>query len=163
MIGIEMLMIAGFFIGGAVFLYAIYIAIKRRPVGVLTIDFEAEILVPKMLNSHEIIDEVANFYNLGNRSTYGTTCLYNGSDGKQCAFARMCVDPSELEEGVGAKNTLDKFGIDILKPEYRGHDYQLFHDVQVLHDNEWYWTEEGISEEGKKYVEELKKKWPIDQ
>lgn len=112
--------------------------------------------------THEIIDEIANHYNLGNRSenTSGR-CLYNGPDNKHCAFAYMCIDSTKFVEEVSARTILNMFGEDILKFEYRGYSIEFYLDIQQLHDLEFMWTETGLSEEGQKYVDKLKSRYPI--
>ena|SRR5688500_8026129 len=127
--------------------------------------------------THEIIDEIAAHYNLGNRSVEMRafedkdglieereySCLYNSPDGKHCAFAYMCIDPSKLEEYCGVKDLFrdDKVTMDDLKEEYRGHDIGFYSDLQAFHDTRDYWTEEGLNEFGKNKVESLKNKWPV--
>jgi len=115
------------------------------------------------MTTHEIIDEVAGFYKLGNRSvkTESHFCLYNGPDGKQCAFARMVIDPLALIEHTNARVIIQEFGMQILKPEYRGHDAEFYIAVQRLHDNKGNWNEDGLSEEGKIKVIDLKIKYPV--
>jgi hypothetical protein len=108
----------------------------------------------------EIIEETAAYYNLGNRSvTKSGRCYYNGPDGKQCAFARMCIDPTQLKEGLFAGNQLHVFGEEILKPEYRGHSLLFYDALQWLHDNQKNWTYDGLSEWGKHKVAEMKNRW----
>ena len=118
-----------------------------------------------MKNTHEIIDETAGYYNLLNRSISlengSVSCLYNGPEGKQCAFARICIDPSNFREGLRAGVILNRYGESILKPEYRGHDFSFYSDIQDLHDRQSYWTNTGLSELGKERVEKLKLDWPI--
>src|SRR6188768_3809277 len=93
----------------------------------------------------EIIDEIAGHYNLLNRSTVYpngsaiVNCRYNGPEGKHCAFAYMCIDPSTLQEGLAATAQLQKYGQDILKPEFRGYDNYFYQDIQYLHDEKSNW------------------------
>ena len=103
----------------------------------------------------EISAETAAFYNLGNRSQEGDVCLYNGPDGKRCAFGRMCV-PGEPKEETGLKPSML---LQYLKPEYAGHSYEFYKAIQLLHDYKDNWTETGLSDYGKMRVEDLKKKW----
>lgn len=116
------------------------------------------------MTTHEIIDEVASFYNNKNRSVASqesSYCLYNGPDGKKCAFARMCINPGNLLENINARVILEEQGQGILKPEYRGYHPQFYRDVQSLHDNSINWTDDGLSENGKNKVIVLKTKYPI--
>ena len=120
----------------------------------------------------EIIKQTAEFYNNKNRSlnpSYDETkkydpyyqipaCLYNGPDGKHCAFAMCCDDPSVLSkyEGIGVRNLSHNL---YLKNEYKGHDQDFWSDIQKLHDTDDYWTDDGISEIGKLRVEYLIEKY----
>lgn len=122
------------------------------------------------MTTHEIIDYIAGYYNLGNRSVVEEKiadviplCVYNGSGGKHCAFALMCINPQSLIEGQGARDLLHTYGDSILKPEFRGHPFRFYDDIQSLHDRSGNWTETGLSEEGEEEVAALKLKYPIKQ
>lgn len=112
----------------------------------------------------EIIDETANFYNLNNRSSFGVTCLYKNSEGKNCGVGRCLINPEEIQRKCAS---LDDTSIEVLvlrgiikdedfKEEYRGHGVEFWSAIQNLHDYEKYWTENGLSELGKVIVENLK-------
>ena len=114
-------------------------------------------------SQHEIIDFIANHYNTGNRAVEavggGNYCRYNTPDGKQCAFAIMCIEPETLPEGVGASAHLTNLGAEILKPEFRGYNFHFYNVIQHFHDKEEYWNENGLTDKGKKKVAELKIKY----
>lgn len=116
----------------------------------------------RTMTTHEIIDEVADFYNNKNRSIDGNQCLYIGPDGKQCAFARMCINPENLPEQLNARVILEDHGQVVLRPEYRGYHPQFYRDIQSLHDNSLNWTDDGLSECGKDIVNALKIKYPLE-
>src|SRR6478752_2310817 len=103
--------------------------------------------------THEIIDEIAGHYNCENRSLNGTDCMYNGPDGKMCAFAYMCTDPSILTEGENCDTLLRELGQNILKEEFQGHHSEFYHELQRLHDSDANWSFTGLSQEGKATVE----------
>jgi hypothetical protein len=118
-----------------------------------------------------VIDEtVAAYHKAGSRSKLSSgKCMYNGPDGRQCALARCCTPESKFEEGFslfteyadGRKVRVQKEFT--LKPEY-SHltDLEFWYDIQRLHDIGDYWRdwiEDGLSDKGKKRVEELKEKW----
>lgn len=114
----------------------------------------------------EIIEETANFYNLGNRSTSAFRCLYNGPDNKKCAFARMCIDPTSLTEGIsvsisGARSLFESMEKlqEALKPEYRGYPLDFYFQLQQLHDNDINWNDTGLSKIGQIAVQKLKDRW----
>ena len=106
----------------------------------------------------EILEETANFYNSNNRGEY----KYLTSDGKTCAVGRCLIDPKVfMKEYIGsidsdyAKEILE----DNLKEEYRGHSNSFWLDLQMFHDNSSLWEENGMSENGITYYNNLKKKW----
>ena len=47
----------------------------------------------------------------------------------------------------------------MLQPKYRGHAMSFWMDLQALHDTHAYWSDNGITELGKKEVEELTQKY----
>lgn len=109
----------------------------------------------------EIIEETAAFYNSGNRSTKeeigGNNCAYLGDNGKRCAFSRCCIDSPEvnefLDENEGGNandliNTAEEEGIEILKPEYRGHSSKFWQQLQSFHDLSFNWNENGLTASG---------------
>lgn len=114
------------------------------------------------MTTHEIIDYIAGYYNLDNRSTDAPKimCVYNGPDGKHCAFALMCIDSTLLEEGKNASAILRLNSDSILKPEFRGYSPEFYDDVQRLHDCSENWTKTGLSPEGEDKVAALKERYP---
>lgn len=114
--------------------------------------------------AHEIIDETASFYNLSNRSVESDgVCLYNGPEGKHCAFARMCTEPLKLKEtNYGGKMAVELILEDanILKEEYRGQRPSFYSVLQRLHDSKSFWAESGLSDEGLTFVMGMKASFP---
>lgn len=113
-----------------------------------------------MKSKIEIIEETATFYNSNNRSIIKDAsgedrCLYNGTEGKQCAFARVCINPTQLIENENASDMLNRFGQSILKEEYRGHSGNFWDDIQQLHDMSTHWDENGLTEIGLCYKQTL--------
>ncbi len=119
---------------------------------------------------HQIIDEIAAHYNLGNRSVQPSSdarpgfpplCLYNGPNGTHCAFAYMMINPLDAEQlnSATAREILNEFGESVLKEEFRGHQPDFYVDIQRLHDTSTNWTETGLSDKGKQYVDKLKTSW----
>ena len=118
----------------------------------------------KLKTKVEIIEETAAFYNLNNRavkhsSGYGTSCVYlDAETGNKCAVGR-CLNPdadvSEYNSGVGAKALFEALGFDILKEEYRIVDSKFWMALQSFHDNRSHWDENGLTQEGIKYKNEL--------
>jgi len=48
---------------------------------------------------------------------------------------------------------------DQLKEQYKGYSKDFWHNLQRLHYRSWYWTENGITENGMKYAKELIKRY----
>lgn len=95
----------------------------------------------------EILDETANFYNTGNRSIDSSLfCQYNGANGRKCAFAR-CVEDDKLSLLVENENA-KFFYLSYLKPEYQGHGITFWRDIQMLHDNDNNWNDNGLTKSG---------------
>lgn len=122
--------------------------------------------------AHQIIDEIAAKYTSNTRSmkvlndsnfmgdtleTKSLQCAYVGDEDRTCAFGHMCIDPSVLIEGKRAGIQIDKFGQEILKPEYRGQSNNFYNAVQNLHDTDQNWDELGLSQQGQNRVEILKR------
>lgn len=89
----------------------------------------------------EIIEETANYYNLGNRAENTnpegkTQCLYLTKDGRMCAVGRTLLDPGLYGDGGvtdicgGSPPTL----WNLQKEPYRGHELNFWVDIQVFHD-----------------------------
>lgn len=66
-----------------------------------------------------------------------STCLYNGPNGERCAFAKACIDPTQLVEGEPAEDNLLVLGFEILKEEARGAGLSAkeWDFVQSVHDS----------------------------
>jgi len=114
----------------------------------------------------EIIRETVAYYSkdpYGRRGIdpYDLSCVYLTSDGKMCAVGRCCIEPKERWTG-SVSHLIGQSGDNIdhlLKEEYRGHPTELWTDLQHLHDNEWNWDNNGISEIGMRYAEKLLSKY----
>lgn len=109
----------------------------------------------------EIIEETAAFYNSGNRSTgsgIGNNCLYLGEGGRRCAFSRCCIESPEVDELLRRNeryknadallNMAANRGLEILKPEYRGHSDIFWRRLQTFHDLSTNWNEKGLTKSG---------------
>lgn len=120
-------------------------------------------MVNQQKTKSEIIDEVAAYYNLGNRAFFIdikkeiVEYQYLTSDGRMCPVALFAENPKQSWKG----NAMNAFpNIDeVLKPEYRGHGFAFWVDIQQLHDNGDLWTEEGLNKAGRKEVSTMKYYW----
>jgi len=122
------------------------------------------------MTKHEIIDETVEYYEInpiGRRSIKdpalsGGCFYYRENDGiiQMCAVGRCMVDPKKYApSGAYVSTLLEGEGEEILKPEYRGHEAVFWRDLQQLHDSSTYWNLQGLSDEGKDYVLNLKKEY----
>lgn len=118
----------------------------------------------------EIIDETVNFYNLSNRAMSGLGCFYHTQNGKQCAVGRCLKDSDAFQEMIGKEymyssqsiDDLSDSGLtldDFLKDEYKGHDIEFWKGLQLLHDSEIFWNNEGLSHWGVDEVKRLRLKY----
>lgn len=58
---------------------------------------------------------------------------------------------------------MDEFNLesldDVLKPRYRGHSYDFWFELQMLHDTEAFWSPDGITQAGINKRDEMIKTW----
>ena len=115
-----------------------------------------------MKTKAEILELVASTYNLNNRSKKMNIneCFYS-KDGRTCAFGMLCVDPSELVEGKKAHWNINNLGMDIIKPEFRGHENDFYDEIQTLHDGDEFWNENGLSASGERRKDEILGYFPL--
>ena len=130
----------------------------------------------------EILDYVVNHFKTNPRAVIitGEGLLkykgeYKTKDGHRCGHS-ICIDDSRVDEvneftqkdwcGT-ASDVIGKFGDEIHKPEFRGHDEYFWKDVQILHDSRQFWqpNEMGgndLTEAGVDRLDELKKIYKND-
>ncbi len=112
----------------------------------------------------DVINETVDYYSedpVERRSVDETdsSCKYNGPGGRQCAFAR-CANPIDEKYEGDDVSMIFHFEPNILKDEYKhleNPDFWL--DIQTLHDCLVYWNDEGLSEDGRKKVDEFINKY----
>jgi hypothetical protein len=110
-----------------------------------------------MKTKHEIIDEIANYYNSTNRSydDINEVCKYKGPNNTECAFQR-CVETNLSEyEGRSSAIVMERHNIRF-KDGYEGHDIIFWRLIQNLHDSRRNWNEKGLSDDGQDMVNKLK-------
>ena len=120
----------------------------------------------------EIINETANFYkaDVNRRALLSKSyCAYNTEDGRHCAVGR-CFRKIYKDKGLGLPfnddsmvDLLSHYGyksIDVLlMPRYRGHDFELWKDLQLFHDSGENWDDKGLTEQGEETLSNLREKW----
>jgi len=115
----------------------------------------------KQLTKEEIIRETASFYTSKNRAWNDKleTCCYTDNNGNHCAVGRCMLvkglprinsgaNSDAIEVIMGNYPNIDH----LLKKRYRGHGFVFWHNLQRLHDKEDHWTDDGVSDAGKKFV-----------
>lgn len=93
------------------------------------------------LTPFEVIDLVVETYvkHPENRSFKDkggkVLCLYNGPDGKMCAFALFCAQPNRLAEDEGAASLLGRIGPELLQPRVKHIlNCSFWWAIQSIHD-----------------------------
>lgn len=115
----------------------------------------------------EIIEDTVAYYSedTNRRATniVNGMCEYLTKDGRMCAVGR-CLLPSKnkgLNHGFLNLRTASEKRIEkkdnYFKAKYRGFPEDFWNDLQYLHDREFHWGRNELTEEGKKYVKILKK------
>lgn len=140
------------------------------------------------MTTHEIIDETVAWYRDHPRSKVrkksgGMGCAYIGPDGERCAFSRCCElddalilkfanldnsdDGGALSSYFSEKEFTKEVGYDfqkIIQEKYRGHSIGFWVAIQQLHDDDAHWKDPNggdLTEQGLKFVEGIKKRWPV--
>lgn len=102
------------------------------------------------------------------------SCTYRTEDGRNCAFGRYMKEEYLKNEcceiyGMGISsdytdNTLvGMLEVDnhdeLLIEKVQGHPLHFWKELQSLHDREYYWSENGITEKGYDYLMKLANKY----
>lgn len=119
----------------------------------------------------ELVDNTVEHYTTNPRSHAGGSgpCMYSGPNGERCAAARLCdesLTDFEHMDNVHDTSWLNVFQFAVLKPEYAHFTKLQILALQELHDTTQNWLKpegergtEGLTEEGKKFVELIKAKY----
>ncbi len=108
----------------------------------------------------QILDETAVAYTSKTRSIdQHDSCRYF-TNGRRCAVGRCLEDPERFSSTCGTVTYFTDLEL-CLKPEYRGHTLSFWRTLQSLHDNEDYWDENGLSEDGKEKVARIKEEFDL--
>ena len=121
------------------------------------------------MTEREIVQETVDFYSqdLGRRSKNQVGyCVYNGLNGTHCAIGR-CLLPHYTNQGealkvgpsVAANNLAKALKVltfdELLQEKYRGHQRGFWTDLQRLHDDDSFWNESGLTQNGELYARRL--------
>lgn len=126
-----------------------------------------------MKSKLEIILETEVAYpNNRARATVGQGCAYATIDGKNCAVGRCMENPDKVENISLHKVSISKelyvtLGLfrkripfeTLLKKEYQGHEFGFWTALQFFHDTHDHFQSNGLTERGKKYLENLKSEY----
>lgn len=111
----------------------------------------------------EIIEETVRYYSEDpsrqSKNHSNGACYYLSPDGKKCAFGRCCIDPKVTWSGpvyhIFDRETRQEIHYeDALMPEYRGHGYVFWKELQNLHDLMLDGT--GFTKDGQKEIHRMK-------
>ncbi len=99
----------------------------------------------------EYLDEVANYYNTGNRSVSinGESCVYDDGKGHQCAIGRR-LSP-ELRTKFDQRDsyfTVIHYIFNELPENLKIYGQEFLSILQSLHDRNANWNDKGLSEYG---------------
>ncbi len=118
-------------------------------------------MVETQVSQQDIVLEVLEEYsNSAKRSLYKNqlngTCQYLSDADKKCAVGRFMTDKALALHGKSSKRieVLSlRYGLnELLKKEYQGHPVSFWSKLQRLHDEDGFWSEDGVTEDGLKYV-----------
>lgn len=118
----------------------------------------------KRLTKHQIIDETIKHYSNNPRAVNecGNNCVYLTEDGITCAHSRCLTDEARMtivNEGRTTSTAtviIEKYGDEIHKEQYRGHNETFWRSIQRLHDLTSHWDENGLTKRGQDYVKYIK-------
>lgn len=114
----------------------------------------------------QIIEETINYYSDSKKRGLSdkNICQYITKDGNMCAVGRCLINPSDpklvAEDGDDTVQVEDIENLDnLLKEEYRGHPLDFWTHLQMWHDSNNHFDENGITEKGKNAMWRLRTKW----
>lgn len=117
----------------------------------------------KQLTKIEIIDYVVDYFQKNPRAKDGTKCLYLTKTGLRCGHS-ICLEDdfvknTPISRSTNAEILINEHGDDIHKPEFRSHDSDFWMNIQRIHDNNYFWRDNELTDDGKEFVKELKQEY----
>ena len=82
-------------------------------------------------------------------------CRYLTEDGRKCAIGRFLDITLEQSDKLSNTPVESNRILNLLPNEVRDLGSPFLTDIQFLHDNNFFWNEEGLSHLGKKYVDTI--------
>lgn len=108
----------------------------------------------------DFLQETINDFNLNNRaivkvSEQTTACCYSHKINGGCAIGRKCSAElaDKLDKNFKNKSVIDNEVFNLLPYELQILGPYFLGRVQSLHDDDTYWDENGLSEQGKNYFQ----------
>ena len=105
----------------------------------------------------ELIDETIDFYGAdpkGRRArNWLGCCEYITRDGKMCAIGR-CLENNFRRQAWACSFC---YVLTKMKPEYRIDDFTFWTNLQRLHDIHDYWDEKGLTKQGVKFANYMRR------
>ena len=114
----------------------------------------------KILSAKEIIEETVNYYSedVNRRANNLGGYSYKTEDGRMCGVGRCFSEDADFSYGdyIGKYEEAYEVNLDDhLQEQYRGKSIEFWDFIQKLHDTSKYWDENGITLDGKMFVERL--------
>ena len=104
------------------------------------------------------------------RSVINGDCVYNGPNGTHCFVGQfMPNELKELGEGIYDNRGTVEVLIENYENIFENHpiinykNLEFLEKCQILHDENNHWTDEGISEDGMKYLEKIIYKFELNR
>lgn len=113
----------------------------------------------------ELLNNTVAFYNLDNRAVDECGgCQYYTEDGNRCAIGRelSVEDAMELENKYGGSAVTSNQVYSALPQRLKDMGSIFLNSIQSLHDDEGYWSLDGISEDGVAKVQRICSKFDLE-
>lgn len=105
------------------------------------------------------LQDTIDFYNYDNRGVVDGGCVYKQGN-KMCAIGRYLLIKEDYDSYFNVSELLDEYP-ELFPAWMKKFPSYFLTQVQRLHDTCRYWTEEGLSEQGKQRVLDICKRWNI--
>lgn len=114
----------------------------------------------KSKTKEELLNNTIKRYNIETRSTDGSRCKYLNNDDRRCAIGIELNKPlARRLDMIEPNGVINDEVFKLLPKRLKKMGKDFLSEVQVLHDNRQYWTEEGLSRQGEFRVSEIRSKF----
>lgn len=105
----------------------------------------------------QLLEETIEYYSKNPRAiSNSNTCVYLREDGARCAIGRICDDETIKLIGGICSDVGSARIWPLLPPAITDYGQSFLVDLQRLHDGNKNWSDNGLSQEGKRYVDSIK-------